>query len=92
MRDAALAGLGLALLPSFIVQRDLQAGRLVQVLSEARATDDQIHALYPHARRASVKVQVLCDFLCSRHRYRIAGRSLNNWGASAALVEWVSRL
>lgn len=63
MRDAALAGLGVAVLPRFIVQRDLQAGRLVQVLAEIRPTDDQIHALYPRARRASPKVQALCDFL-----------------------------
>jgi DNA-binding transcriptional LysR family regulator len=63
MRDAALAGLGLAVLPRFIVQPDLQAGRLLQVLPEARPTADEIHALYPRSHRASVKIQALCDFL-----------------------------
>jgi len=49
--------------PRFIVQPDLQAGRLLQVLPEARPTADEIHALYPRSHRASVKIQALCDFL-----------------------------
>jgi DNA-binding transcriptional LysR family regulator len=58
--------LGLTILPTFIVGRDLQSGALVSVLSEYLAQPLALHALYPHARHLSPKVRAFVDFLAER--------------------------
>lgn len=63
MRDMALRGLGLTVLPAFIVQRHIDDGTLLALEPGVRPTDDQLHALYPRSSRASRKVLALCDFL-----------------------------
>jgi len=63
LRDAALGGVGLVTLPSFLVGRDLQAGTLVAVLGEYLPQDLAIHAVYPHNRHLSPKVRAFVDFL-----------------------------
>jgi DNA-binding transcriptional LysR family regulator len=66
LRLAALAGLGLTLLPTFIVGADLQAGTLVQVLEDFVPQEAGIYAVYPHARHLSPKVRAFVDFLAER--------------------------
>lgn len=66
MREFALAGQGLALLPSFIVYRHLRDGSLIEVLPQARPQAYSIYAMYPRSSRASRKVLALCDFLQQR--------------------------
>jgi len=66
LRVAALQGLGLANLPSFIVGGDLQAGTLVSVLAEYAPPEAGIHAIYPQGRYLSPKVRALVDFLAAR--------------------------
>jgi DNA-binding transcriptional LysR family regulator len=56
LRHAALAGLGIAQLPTFIVGPDLAAGRLVPVLTEWTVAPLTIQAL--HARHAHVSPRV----------------------------------
>lgn len=60
---AALGGMGIARLPSFIVGRHLRAGRLEAVLPGYPVPEQGIHAVYPHSRNLSVKVRVFVDFL-----------------------------
>lgn len=66
MRLAALGGLGLTILPTFIVGRDLQAGTLVSVLSAYVPQRLGLHVVYPHARHLSPKVRAFVDFLAER--------------------------
>jgi len=66
LRQAALAGLGLVMLPTFIVGPDLQAGTLVQVLEDFVPQQIGIYAVYPHARHLSPKVRAFVDFLAER--------------------------
>jgi DNA-binding transcriptional LysR family regulator len=66
LRAAALAGFGLAVLPSFFVGRDLQSGALVSVLEEFMPQDSALYAVYPHARHLSPKVRAFVDFLAER--------------------------
>lgn len=66
LRVAALGGLGLTILPTFIVGRDLQAGTLVSVLSDYLAQPLGLHAVYHHARHLSPKVRAFVDFLAER--------------------------
>lgn len=60
---AALAGAGIAALPSFAVQGDLRQGRLERVLGEWRLFDLAIHACLPGRRQVPAVVRAVADFL-----------------------------
>ena len=66
LRVAALRGLGLVNLPTFIVGADLRAGELVTVLDGYIRQDMTLNAVYPHARGLSPKVRAFVDFLADR--------------------------
>lgn len=53
LRDAAVAGMGIALLPAHIVMFELESGRLVHVLPSGIGQDVPIFALYLPERRTS---------------------------------------
>lgn len=63
LRAAALAGLGLVMLPTFIVGKDLQQGTLKPVLVDYAPPKIDIYALYPLNRHLSTKVKVWTEFL-----------------------------
>ncbi|MCY1437405.1 HTH-type transcriptional regulator DmlR [compost metagenome] len=63
LAQAAEAGMGIALLPSFIVDEALAAGRLLAVLCDWQAPPISINAVYPSARRMPQKTRVFIDFL-----------------------------
>jgi DNA-binding transcriptional LysR family regulator len=63
---AVLGGLGVALLPTFIVGRDLQAGRLQAVLSDYVPSERHIDAVYLPHRHVPAKVRAFIDFLRAR--------------------------
>ncbi|MBF0309580.1 MAG: LysR family transcriptional regulator [Magnetococcales bacterium] len=66
LRMAALQGLGIAILPTFLVGRDLQAGTLVTLLADHPLPETTLHALYPSHRQTSPKVRSCIDFLAER--------------------------
>lgn len=66
LRQAALAGIGLILTPTFLVSAELRAGQLVPVLAEFCASDTGIYVLHPHRRHVSPKVRAFVDFLAAR--------------------------
>jgi len=67
LRQAALSGMGLALLPGWLVQQDLDAGTLVTVLDGYQANpgemDVGIYAVYAVNRRGSSKIRAFTDML-----------------------------
>lgn len=67
LRQAALGGLGIAVLAHWLAQADLEAGRLVRVLAHYDANpgplDMAVHALYQGKRRGTKKIQVFIDLL-----------------------------
>jgi DNA-binding transcriptional LysR family regulator len=63
MRDAALAGLGIALLPTFFVHEELADGRLQCIDIGAEAEGAELHIAYPSNRSASAKVTALVEWL-----------------------------
>lgn len=69
MRDAAIAGLGLAILPLFIAGPALRAGQLQVVLPETPPTEDAIYAVYPPTRYVSQAVRVLIDSLVTHFEH-----------------------
>jgi DNA-binding transcriptional LysR family regulator len=63
MRDAAIAGLGIALLPMFIAGSAIEAGNLCVVEVGARAEDEFIFMAHPEGRRPSAKLRALAEHL-----------------------------
>jgi len=59
----ALAGTGIAALPSFAVHADVHAGRLQCVLSEWRMFDVQVFACLPSRKQVPAVVRAVLDFL-----------------------------
>lgn len=70
LRELAVHGQGIALLPSFIVAGDLKAGRLVTLLPRYDAGQLGIFAVYPSRKYLSAKVRALVDFLAARFAKR----------------------
>ncbi|MEL7029499.1 MAG: LysR substrate-binding domain-containing protein, partial [Pseudomonadota bacterium] len=66
LRDAAVKGLGFALLPTFIVGADMQAGRLIAVLPEFRPPPVSLCLLYAPQRHLSVRMRAFVQFLYER--------------------------
>lgn len=66
LRDAAIKGIGIARLPSFLVGSDIAAGRLAVVLSDYPPQELTIHALYAPNRFLAAKSRVFIDFLVER--------------------------
>lgn len=66
LRQCALAGGGLALLPSFLVGEDVRAGRLRQVLPGWDCGTLHIHALYPQRKHHPGRLRVFVDALVGR--------------------------
>ncbi len=63
MRDAAIAGLGLAVLPEFLVSDAVRDGRLQLVLPSCRPVGGSVYALYPRDRQRSLRIRALVDHL-----------------------------
>ena len=66
LSEAVLGGLGIALLPTFIVGKDLQAGRLQSVLADYVPVERHIYAVYLANRHLSAKVRAFIDFFLER--------------------------
>lgn len=63
MRDAALAGLGLALLPTFFVHAEIRSGALVEVDIGWPAEGAELFLTYPRDHGAAPKIRALGDSL-----------------------------
>ncbi|WP_406857727.1 LysR family transcriptional regulator [Alsobacter sp. KACC 23698] len=63
MRDAALAGLGIALLPRFIVYADIQSAHLNVVDVGVQPETEFIHLAHAEGRRPSAKLRAFADCL-----------------------------
>ena len=64
----ALHGAGVALLPAWLAQPEIDAGRLQRLLPDHRFPEQSIYALYPNTRHVPEKVRAFIDFL----RVRVA--------------------
>ncbi|MGE8350104.1 MAG: LysR family transcriptional regulator [Pseudomonas protegens] len=63
IRALALAGLGLAVLPEWLVLDDLANGRLVRVLPQYSLAPQPVHVLFPNSAHLPRKSRVFIDFL-----------------------------
>ncbi|MFE8646184.1 LysR family transcriptional regulator [Sphingomonas sp. NCPPB 2930] len=66
LRDAAAAGLGIALMPDFSAQSGLAAGRLVEVLPQWKPVDafgEQLYAIRPYSAHVPRAVEAFVGFM-----------------------------
>jgi DNA-binding transcriptional LysR family regulator len=61
--QAALVGLGFAVLPTYLADPHITAGRLVRVLEDRMPEGPSLTAVYPHRRHLAGKVRALIDHL-----------------------------
>ncbi|MBZ9557323.1 LysR family transcriptional regulator [Halomonas coralii] len=61
IRESALAGFGLVHLPSYMLEKDLQQGKLVSVLEAYREAAEPIRVIYPSKRHLSPRVRAFID-------------------------------
>ena len=64
--DGAVAGLGLARLPTWLAERQVGAGRLVRVFDEPAPYGYPLHAVWPRVRSTPLKLRLLLDLLAER--------------------------
>ncbi|WP_336354690.1 LysR family transcriptional regulator [Pseudomonas granadensis] len=63
LHQATVAGLGIATLPSYVVNDDLRSGALVQLLGAYAEAAEPIRVIYPSKRHLSPKVRLFIDKL-----------------------------
>lgn len=66
LRDAALLGLGIAYLPTFLTDEYIDAGRLILLLPSYDTEEVPVHAIYPSKRHLTPKVRCLIDLMVER--------------------------
>ena len=66
LREAAIDGCGITILPTFIIHRAVLAGALVPVLLPFERPSSSLHVIYPSRRNVSAKVRTFVDFMAAR--------------------------
>ncbi len=66
IRRAALAGTGIAMLPTYSCENDLKTGRLKALLNEFLPPPKELYVVYPSKRYVSSKVRAFLNFLKER--------------------------
>ena len=63
VRASILAGKGVAVTPTWLMNDCIEDGRVVPILRDYTPTPMQIHALYPERRFVPAKVRIFIDYL-----------------------------
>ncbi len=70
LRDAALAGLGIALIAELAAEAEVTAGRLLRLFPAFGAPEIPVNAVFPSQRFLAPKVRACLDFLSGRLGHR----------------------
>jgi DNA-binding transcriptional LysR family regulator len=66
LRAAAVAGLGICILPSFIAAPAFEAGELEPLLRDYPLDEGSLHVVMPPGRAVTARVRALVDFIAAR--------------------------
>jgi DNA-binding transcriptional LysR family regulator len=69
LRQFALLGMGVAILPSYLIGRDLASGRLVPLLTDYRLPQVEITIAYPSRLHLPAKVRTFIDHLVEHFQH-----------------------
>ncbi len=65
---AAIAGMGIARMPTFIAAPAIQSGAVEPILADYESGHTDMHAVMPPARATTARVRALVDFLALKYR------------------------
>jgi len=68
IRDAAVEGRGIILVPTFIAYKEIERGALLPVLKDYTSPQINAYAIYPQTRHLSQRVRTFVDFLVNRFK------------------------
>ncbi len=79
LREAVLAGLGLGLVPDYVVAHEVDAGRLVTALDDWRLSvfGSRLHLLRMPGRYQTLATRTLIDFIVGKARHGAASASMD---------------
>jgi DNA-binding transcriptional LysR family regulator len=80
LRKAAIAGLGIAQIPTYFIADDLRAGRLQEIAFDHSLEPRPVFALLPSNRHMPKKSSLFLNFLAQWHRRQA-------WGAAASPLD-----
>lgn len=66
LRDAAVDGMGIILIPSFIVYKEIENGTLTPLFKDYKSFQLNAYTIYPQTRHLSQRVRAFVDFLIQR--------------------------
>jgi DNA-binding transcriptional LysR family regulator len=66
LRQAALEGMGIVMLPDALVEPDLRAGKLVALLTSYQLPSRPMHLLYAQDRYRLPKLRAFVDFVMEK--------------------------
>jgi DNA-binding transcriptional LysR family regulator/transcription elongation GreA/GreB family factor len=87
LRQAAVDGLGIAMLPDALVAADLEAGRLQPILEGFQNIQLAVNAVHPHGRQPPASVRAFLDHLSSCFRQPPWQRALPEPAAADASIK-----
>ncbi len=67
-REGALAGLGIAYLPSYLVEEDIRNGKLTPILEDYVTEDLPLYIMYPESHHHMAKVRTFVDCCLDMHK------------------------
>ena len=68
LRETTLKGLGVSLLPTYLVKEFLDTGQLQEALTDYTSTEPDIYLVYPSTQHLTSKVRVFVDFLLEKFK------------------------
>ena len=68
IRKAMTGGLGASMLPRFLIETDLKAGRLVEIFPEANKAELGVYFVLPERRQITGAARAFVDFMAGRVR------------------------
>ena len=66
LKNAAVAGLGIILIPTFIAYKEIESGALLPIMTNFQTSQVNAYAIYPQTRHLSQRVRAFVDFLANR--------------------------
>jgi DNA-binding transcriptional LysR family regulator len=69
LREAAIGGQGIAVLPDFLVEDELASGRLQRILKDYEPPDYGLYAVWASGGFMPTKIRLLVDFLLERFQH-----------------------
>ncbi|SDK54264.1 transcriptional regulator, LysR family [Methylophilus rhizosphaerae] len=70
LRDAALAGIGLIMMPRALLQQDIESGALIEVMADYLPRPRPVYAVFPGEKQLAPKLSSFIDFLADSFSIR----------------------